>query len=194
MKLSLIGIVALLIFIIMARTYETSFGNMLDEWAHNIFGGNEFLEAFHVIGNTEFIFIITLTFAVFLILLKKAWKSALFSILTVAIGDGLNRWLKGVFERPRPPVIDQLTSYSFPSGHSMLSTIYLLVFAFIINQHFFSGQSKKTLYVIAFIVALLIALSRVAGERHYFTDIIAGMSLGVAFVITSVAVYKKLVR
>ena len=194
MILITIGIGALLLFIVIALSYETEWAKSLDAWAAQTFEGNAFLEAFHVIGNTETISIITLLFALFLIIRKKAWKAALFSVIVVAIGYGLNQELKAVFERARPDIVDQLTSFSFPSGHSMSTTVCLLTLVFVTQQQFFKHSKLYWLYALAFITAVLVALSRVAEARHFFTDITAGVSLGLVIVIAATFFYKRLVR
>lgn len=191
---NLVGGLALLLFISIASSYNTIPLKNIDMWAADTLQGRRVLEAFHVIGNTETIVVITLIFAFILIATKKAWQAALFSVVTVALGYGLNQLLKRLFERPRPNVVDQLTSFSFPSGHSMATTICLLIIVFVAQQQFFKHAKLYAVYVIAFIVAMLVALSRVAAARHFFTDVTAGASLGVACVIAAAYMYKKVIH
>lgn len=191
---TIVAAVALFIFIVIAVGYEKEFAKQIDTWAANVFEGNEILIATHVIGNTGVIVAGTLLFTLLIIILKKAWQPALFTIVTVALGYGLNQLLKRIFERPRPDIVDQLTSFSFPSGHAMLTTICLLTIAFVSQRVFGNGRRIYGIYVLAVIVSLLVALSRVAEARHYFTDITAGISLGITFVIGMSFLYKKWIR
>lgn len=194
MKWNVIGIITALLFILIAFSYDTEAAKAIDNWAAKSFGGNEFLEAFHYIGNTGVILTITVLFGLLLIIVKKALYSALFTLLVVKLGFELNQQLKVVFERPRPDVVDQLTSYSFPSGHAMTTTICLLTIVFVVHQIFLKGKMNYWLYGGAVVLSILVALSRVAGHRHFFTDIVAGLSLGVTFVVVSAIIYKKFMR
>lgn len=101
-----------------------------------------------------------------------------------------NEVLKEVFARPRPfqasefsLIIAPPSGYSFPSGHTMSS------FAAATSM----GLSHKRLSKWGYILAGLIAFSRMYLYVHYFTDVLAGAILGVIFgYIGSAIVYKKL--
>lgn len=191
MVLNVIGVLALLLFIVIAATYKSPFMQQVDAWGVTTFEGNEFLEFFHIIGNTETIIGLTLIFAL-LLFIQKRWQAALFAVLSVALGFGLNQLLKAIFQRPRPDIIDQLTSYSFPSGHAMATTICFCTLAYIIHEQFLSEKKAYSLYVVALVIGILVALSRVAGAWHFLTDVTAGVSMAVVFVILATSIYKKM--
>lgn len=101
--------------------------------------------------------------------------------VTALLGEGL---LKHLFARERPciqqPIADMLiaipSTYSFPSGHSASSfTAATAIFCF----HRKAG-------IAAYILAGLIAFSRMYCYVHFPTDVLAGIMLGmfVGFVIT----------
>lgn len=188
------GLFGLSLFVVIAFSYESAFWEAIDEWAAKMLEGNTLLSAFHVIGNTDMIIGLTLLCSVYMVLHKKAWLPALFSIFVVASGHSLNQLLKSIFTRPRPDVAGQLTSYSFPSGHSMVTTICLFTLIFVLQQQFFKLKRLYFIYAGAFTIVVLVALSRVAETRHYFTDVIAGISLGVACVVAAAYVYKKIIH
>ena len=191
---NIVGIVAFVLFLIIAVSYNTEIAQHMDEWAQDTFGHNGFLEPFHVIGNTSTIINLALLFGFILIVFKKAWKSMLFTLCSVALANGFNKLLKRFFERPRPEIEDQLTSYSFPSGHTMGTTVLMLTIAYIINIEFFKTRPKKWLYAIAIIIVAFVALSRIAGFRHYLTDVCAAFFIGVAFVVLLTNIYKKITQ
>ena len=83
---------------------------------------------------------------------------------------------KNLIKRSRPKNIHSIKQlikapdkYSFPSGHSASSMLFILII-----NHFFSS-------VILFfaIWAILIFLSRIALGLHYFSDVLGGIVLGI---------------
>jgi undecaprenyl-diphosphatase len=107
-------------------------------------------------------------------------RKGLFVFLIAALGffaaDGLGGFLKHIIERPRPCqvipdarlVVTCLHSFSFPSGHSMTS----FAAASLIGYYF------RKAAVPAFIIAVLVAVSRVYVGVHYPSDVLGGAVLG----------------
>jgi len=120
---------------------------------------------------------------------RKTREIGLILIVTIILGGLLNDLiLKNIFTRQRPfdsiswvsALIPKPSSYSFPSGHAFSS----FAAAYIIAQH-----SKKG-GICAYILAALIAFSRVYLRVHYPTDIIAGAAFGTLFsVLLFIAYY-----
>ena len=111
---------------------------------------------------------------------KQGRLAVLGILVLIVVTDQLGyKLLKELFQRPRPCKIlsDVFTplgcngSYSFPSNHALNN------FA---AAAFFSTLYKKYKTVL-YMVASLIALSRVYLGLHYPSDIIAGAAIGMAF-------------
>jgi undecaprenyl-diphosphatase len=88
--------------------------------------------------------------------------------------------LKVAFQRPRPAVFFGLPpaqTYSFPSGHAFVSTVFYGLLAGILLS-----RGKRGPIVV--IVALLIGLSRVYLGYHYPSDVLGGWALAIITVIT----------
>ena len=86
------------------------------------------------------------------------------------------------FQRARPQVIEQLAGagwYSYPSGHTMLATVIYSA-AFILLGRSRSGAGRVLCFVLAVVLPLAVACSRVYLGVHYPSDVMAGLALGAA--------------
>ena len=111
--------------------------------------------------------------------------------LAIAMIAGLvicNILLKNIIARPRPFVVNDFpiiipppSGYSFPSGHSSNSFIAATVIAL----------RYKKFAIPAYIMAALIAFSRVYLYVHYPSDVITGAVCGIAIGYATVKIYEK---
>lgn len=93
--------------------------------------------------------------------------------LSVLLGEGI---LKNVIQRPRPytdypsfqMLVNQSSSYSFPSGHTITS----FAAAYVLSRYL------KKFSPLIWVLALIIAFSRLYLFMHYPSDIIAGIIFG----------------
>lgn len=120
-----------------------------------------------------------------LLLIARQWRAALFAILTL-LGTALaNGALKATFGRVRPEVLmEPLSSYSFPSGHSSAA------FAFFLTLGVLAGRGQPPRLRLAWLVlaslpATAIALSRVYLGVHWTTDVTAGALLAASICAAS---------
>ncbi|MDO4963761.1 MAG: phosphatase PAP2 family protein [bacterium] len=127
--------------------------------------------------------VISITLLVLLILKNKYY--GLFLSIDLIITTILQIIIKNICLRQRPIGINLITQsgYSFPSGHSLTAfTFYGLIIYFIYK----SNLNKKLKYILIIILSLVIfmvGLSRMYLGVHYFTDVIAGYTLGLSFLI-----------
>jgi undecaprenyl-diphosphatase len=92
--------------------------------------------------------------------------------------------LKLALHRPRPPVFFGLSSaetYSFPSGHAFVATVFYGLAASI----FMAGQASRrtcaTLAALALAASLAIGFSRVYLGYHYPSDVLGGWVMAVVW-------------
>ncbi len=115
---------------------------------------------------------------------QRWWYRLLTLLLAVPGGALLNLLLKHVFHRQRPlfenPLVT-LTSYSFPSGHTMGAALFygaLAAFAVVALR----GWRWKTLAVLAAsFVVLLVGFSRIYLGAHYLSDVLGAFAAGAAW-------------
>lgn len=188
---SIFAVVTLVIFIIIAFSFDTPGFEAFDLNIRSLLFGNSFIISFHNLGEIKFITAATFMILLYLAILKKDFRSVLFVLLTVGVGNGLNQLLKRIFARPRPEIEDQLTSFSFPSGHAQISVLFFLTLGYLISKWLKNEKWKFITYLIMLSLIFLIGLSRVAEARHFATDVLAGWSIGYTWFILCVLWYES---
>ncbi|WP_243844444.1 phosphatase PAP2 family protein [Salinibacterium sp. ZJ454] len=111
---------------------------------------------------------------------KHAWRPLLLAG-AMLIGVATVQILAPVIGRERPPISSMLLEVdhtpSFPSGHVMGATDFLLITTFLV----FSRRRNPISTVVAFVVAIILvvatASSRVYLGYHWPTDVLASLSL-----------------
>jgi undecaprenyl-diphosphatase len=135
------------------------------------------------LGGGTVIVLLTLSVAGFLIL-RKEYK-ILWLLLFAVIGGALvDTALKELFARERPNVVLQLmtvTSFSFPSGHSMMSMVVYLSLGSLIARLQTRRRIRVYIIALALFFSFIIGISRIYLGVHYPTDVIAGWSIGLAW-------------
>ena len=98
--------------------------------------------------------------------------------------------VKDLISRPRPPdpVLGPAGGYSFPSGHTLNSTVtYGLVALYAWRSHLALAARRLAVAILAAIPAL-VGLSRIALGVHYPSDVLGGWLAGMAIVFTVAAI------
>lgn len=110
------------------------------------------------------------------------WLAAIW--LSVFGGMLLNKLLKYVFHRPRPHFNDPilaLTSYSFPSGHTMAATVlYGVLAALLVTKIKRPGFRVLVVLSASFLIAL-VGFSRMYLGAHYLSDVLGAIAEGLAW-------------
>lgn len=132
------------------------------------------------LGSTTVLTLISAS-AVGFLLVSKRFRLALILALSMVAGSVLNAILKNLFERPRPEFVATgvpIDSFSFPSGHAMLSAITYLTLGALLARSEKRSAYKGYIVGLAILITLLIGSSRLYLGVHYPTDVLAGWSIG----------------
>lgn len=119
-------------------------------------------------------------------LLYKHRKADAINVGIIAITSTLLLYgLKAFFGRQRPdkPLFQALTDNSFPSGHALSSFIFCSVLVRLVWQSGLNTKKKWAIALFLLLFSLVIGISRIALRYHFASDVLAGLSLGVAYVL-----------
>jgi membrane-associated phospholipid phosphatase len=126
-----------------------------------------------------------------LYLLRRAQLDRAAFLCAGALGiEILNPILKLAFHRPRPELAYvHLDTYSFPSGHAAGSAaIYALVFYLLAKS--LLPRWKLAAAAAYVVLVLIVGFSRLYLEVHYLSDVLAGVSLGIAWASVCLFLYE----
>jgi undecaprenyl-diphosphatase len=130
-------------------------------------------------------FVTGASFCVAIVLIaRKSWYQLLALVLAVGGGGLLNILLKHFFHRQRPvlenPLVT-LSSFGFPSGHTMGSTLFYGLLAIFVAQWLRTWRLRVLTSCVAALAIVLIGLSRIYLGAHYLTDVIGAIAVGLAW-------------
>ena len=120
------------------------------------------------------------------LLIERWYASAVLVLVSVGGGTLLTAGLKGYFERDRPNAVPHLTDAlfkSYPSGHSMMSSVVYLTLAVLLARTMKRRRVKIYFVSAALFLSFLVGLSRVYLGVHYPTDVVAGWAGGTAWAL-----------
>jgi cation-transporting ATPase E/undecaprenyl-diphosphatase len=119
----------------------------------------------------------------------RLWRTALYWLAAVGGAEVIVKLVKLLLHRARPnPFAAGIEGFSFPSSHATLAMVAYGFLAFLLCE----GQRHQTRVAIlltAVIAVTLIAASRLYLGVHWMSDVVAGMSLGLAWVAVLAITY-----
>ena len=116
-------------------------------------------------------------------------------VLTVSLSSLLIMFtLKSIFQRPRPliPLLKEVGGLSFPSGHAFMSFSFFGLLSFMIFKQVENKALRYGLIFIFFLMTLVIGFSRVYLRVHYASDVFAGFSLSLIWLVISLLILGKI--
>ena len=141
------------------------------------------------LGSLAVIVPLLLGTVVILIARYRDWFRAAILVIAVAGAVGLYDLVKPVIDRPRPPAslwIGHFTGAAFPSGHATQAVAFYGMLAIVLSVGR-SLRARSLVWIAAALVVLLVGASRIYLGAHWLTDVLAGYSLGAAWIALVVA-------
>ena len=136
-----------------------------------------------------------LTITIALLLFLKNKKIGIAIAINLIVATILNLVLKHIVQRPRPTEYRMIseTGYSFPSGHSMVSMAFYGFLIYLIYKQVENKKLKWGLIIALSILIVTIGISRIYLGVHYTSDVLAGFTISVSYLIVYTSIVKKFI-
>lgn len=191
----------------LGETYESvqendglaSVDHPLLDWmvAHRSPGLDSVVTFFTDIGGTTLLPIIVLVLVVTLAWRWHSWTPVALTLVATAGSLAMTEAGKHLAGRARPPTSLAVppfeSSPSFPSGHTLNSTVVAIVLAYLVALHVERQPTRVLLMTGLALYAVAMGLSRVFLGHHWFTDVVAGWCAGAAWGLVVVVAHRLLV-
>lgn len=188
----------LLIFIfIMIMVILNKTGN-IDSYIYNLVTNNlsdsgvTFWKYVTFLGSTKFIISLCVIFLILFITIKKKWIG-IYITLSLILSTIVNNLLKIIIARDRPDVTRYVveTSYSFPSGHAMASTMLYGIISYFIYKSNINKYFKILFISLLVIIILMVSISRIYLGAHFVSDVISGIILSSILLLIIISIMEK---
>lgn len=182
--------------LIMVMTgFSSNFDNAISLF-FSVHNNVTFTNTFKIISficSLKFMIVLNVLLFIFIIL-KKKYK-LLIIVLSSISSVIINNLVKIIVRRERPDYLRMVMekSYSFPSGHAMISVLFFGSIIYLVNKYNLKYKKLITFSLSTFV--LLVGISRIYLGVHYLTDVVGGYLLGfiVLFLIIHLFERKKFV-
>ena len=128
----------------------------------------------------------------------RSWTPVVLMAVAAAGSVAMTEGGKDLAGRARPPqalaVPPYETSPSFPSGHTLNSTVIAIDLAYLVPIHVRSRTGHVVTVSLLVLYALAMGMSRVFLGHHWFTDVVAGFVAGTAWAIVVILAHRLLLR
>lgn len=144
------------------------------------------------LSDTSYIILIALILTLLFLFKYKQRNVAKVIPCNLIVITLLNQSLKTIFQRERPfgHNLIEISGFSFPSGHAMVSMAFYGLLIYVIYHLVKKKVLRNTLITINILIIILIGISRVYLGVHYISDIIVGYSVSIIYLL----LFTKLLR
>lgn len=183
-----------LLFLIMFLTNNIS---GIDDFFYNLViklrsdQTTNFMKFITFLASTKFIISIVIGLLIFYFINKK---KIFLGINILIMGEVLlNNIIKVIVGRERPSLEHLVTetSYSFPSGHTMVAVVLYGYIIYLIYKSKINKYIKIILITLLILLIILIMLSRIYLGVHFFSDVFAGLCLSLVYLIYMIDYLEK---
>jgi membrane-associated phospholipid phosphatase len=141
------------------------------------------------VGGTLTVTILAVLAVAFAAFAWRRWREPMLVAVAVAGEVAIFLVVTMLVDRERPPVrhLDEAPpTSSFPSGHTAATIALWGSLAVLANERARSAVVRNLFLVLAFVVPLLVASSRLYRGMHYLSDVLGGVLLGGLWLLATV--------
>jgi len=189
-----LAVITLLASILIIAGIQTNAVESIDQFGAKAFGNQTFLSFFGFLGAEVFLGTISILTVLFLWFRRNNYIGMVIVLLAVAGGNVLNKGIKSWVERERPVMGFSEHSYSFPSGHAMVSIVAAVVIIFLLTEQVAQHSTTILLFCAGIILSILTGLSRISDGAHYLSDVAGGWLIGYTYAILCLLLYEWLLK
>lgn len=145
-----------------------------------------------IIFDTVSMIMITLILSIYLWFKSPKRKESIFFALSIFLTAIMTIILKTLIQKTRPlNALVKETTFSFPSGHVTTSVVFLGLLSYLVLKKSRSKIIKLTTVLVSVFLILLISLSRLFLNVHWFSDILGGLFLGLFLLSGFIIIFEK---
>ena len=193
-RLLFVSVLGFLLFLAIWAAVAAGATNAIDRRLLQLFDSWDWIDGFTILGYGYFIGIASILLVLFLWFRKRDYYGMVLVLVAVGGGYGLNTFIKELVGWERPPFAQGVHGFSFPSGHAMVGSIYLLLIAYFLSKEVKKASQRRMVLFVFGLLALLTGLSRLSLQVHYPSDVLAGFLLGIAYLSVCISVYQFICR
>ncbi|MBI2452215.1 phosphatase PAP2 family protein [Candidatus Pacearchaeota archaeon] len=128
-----------------------------------------------------------------ILLYKKKWHHSLLLLFSMVGGLLFEFLTKLIIHRTRPEnALIEVSGYSFPSGHATMAIIFFSLLLYSFKDEIKNRVIKNFFIALNISFFLLSGFSRIYLNVHWFSDILAGFSLGLFWLTLLILVFKTI--
>jgi len=129
--------------------------------------------------------------AVTVLLVKKRWRYAIISTIAILGALLLQVVVKILVHRARP-VYPIETGFSFPSGHAIMAITFVALLIYSFKDDFKNKTVRYVLIIVSSLFFISVGISRIIIHVHWFSDVVAGIFLGLFWFMSLVLVERSI--
>lgn len=173
----------LLLTLFVALKLTTPIDTTFSKWMFQLHNP-VFTAFFRFITDFGYIQILLILLVIILIVFHK-YRFAYILPIHVTISVIFNMILKNIFARPRPEMIRLIdeTGFSFPSGHAMVTMVAYGYLIYVVHHYIKQKWLRYSLIALLVFIIVSVGLSRIYLGVHYLTDVLAGYSISLFYLL-----------
>lgn len=173
----------LLLTLFVALKLTTPIDTTFSKWMFQLHNP-VFTAFFRFITDFGYIQILLILLVIILIVFHK-YRFAYILPIHVTISVIFNMILKNIFTRPRPEMIRLIdeAGFSFPSGHAMVTMVAYGYLIYVVHHYIKQKWLRYSLIALLVFIIVSVGLSRIYLGVHYLTDVLAGYSISLFYLL-----------